>query len=283
MAAWFAGFRRRLRPSLRIGADEAVSADLELSLDPAAEPPLLERLSIPKRMFERTGTRTLVVFDEFQDVAHRLRPRRRGDPQRDPAPRRRRQLRLRRLPARDDAEPVRRQAPRPLRPGPRPRPLPPRPRRTSPSTSIAASGPRTARSATRSTRCSTLAHGHPQRTMLLAHLLWERTPAGSRAGEEQWLGAAEQAMVEVQDELRAIWTGLSAGQRRVADGGRREPRGHLRRRPPPRRLARRLGEGRRRRPRSTAARSTRPATRRRATGSSTRCSASGSPAGRTRG
>ena len=51
--------------------------------------------------------------------------------------------------------------------------------------------------------------------MLLAHLLWERTPAGSRAGEEQWVDAAERAMVEVQDELRAIWTGLSAGQRRA--------------------------------------------------------------------
>ena len=53
---------------MRIGADDALSADVELALDPAAEPPLLERLAIPKRMFERTGTRTLVVFDEFQDV-----------------------------------------------------------------------------------------------------------------------------------------------------------------------------------------------------------------------
>ena len=51
--------------------------------------------------------------------------------------------------------------------------------------------------------------------MLLAHLLWERTPPGGRAGDELWLVAAEQAMLEVQDELRAIWTGLSAGQRRV--------------------------------------------------------------------
>lgn len=31
VAAWFAGFRRRLRPSLRIGGDDAVGADLELS------------------------------------------------------------------------------------------------------------------------------------------------------------------------------------------------------------------------------------------------------------
>ena len=66
---------------------------------------------------------------------------------------------------------------------------------------MAAAGPRTARSATRSTRCSRSPTATSQRTMLLAHLLWERTPAGSRAGEEQWLGAAEQAMAEVQDEL----------------------------------------------------------------------------------
>ena len=42
VAAWFAGFRRRLRPSLRIGADDTLSADVELALDPAAEPPLLD-------------------------------------------------------------------------------------------------------------------------------------------------------------------------------------------------------------------------------------------------
>ncbi len=34
----------------------------------AAEPPLVDRLALPRRLYARDGTRTLVVFDEFQDV-----------------------------------------------------------------------------------------------------------------------------------------------------------------------------------------------------------------------
>src|SRR5919198_2368148 len=68
LASWFAGIRRRLRPTLRFGGEQEVPAELELSLDPQAEPPLLERLAVPRRILERTGQRTLVVFDEFQDV-----------------------------------------------------------------------------------------------------------------------------------------------------------------------------------------------------------------------
>src|SRR3954454_10528101 len=68
LASWFAGVRRRLRPTLRFGGEQEVPAELELSLDPQAEPPLLDRLALPTRILERTGQRTLVVFDEFQDV-----------------------------------------------------------------------------------------------------------------------------------------------------------------------------------------------------------------------
>jgi hypothetical protein len=214
VAAWFAGFRRRLRPSLRIGADETVSADLELSLDPAAEPPLLERLSIPKRMFERTGTRTLVVFDEFQDVLTasdradaviRSEIQHHGDAASYVFAGS--QLGMMRSLFADKRRALYGQARAldlsPLDPGDVAEYLDGRLRATNREIGEALEP------------LLDLAHGHPQRTMLLAHLLWERTPAGSRAGEEQWLGAAEQAMVEVQDELRAIWTGLSAGQRRV--------------------------------------------------------------------
>ena len=214
VAAWFAGFRRRLRPSLRIGADETVSADLELSLDPAAEPPLLERLSIPKRMFERTGTRTLVVFDEFQDVLTasdradaviRSEIQHHGDAASYVFAGS--QLGMMRSLFADKRRALYGQARAldlsPLDPGDVAEYLDGRFRATNREIGDALDP------------LLALAHGHPQRTMLLAHLLWERTPAGARAGEEQWLGAAEQAMVEVQDELRAIWTGLSAGQRRV--------------------------------------------------------------------
>jgi hypothetical protein len=51
--------------------------------------------------------------------------------------------------------------------------------------------------------------------MLLANALWEEVGPGETAAEEQWFAAYDRAMAEVRDELRAIWTGLSTGQRRV--------------------------------------------------------------------
>jgi hypothetical protein len=214
VAAWFAGFRRRLRPSLRIGADEGVSADLELALDPAAEPPLLERLAIPKRMFERTGTRTLVVFDEFQDVLTasdradaviRSEIQHHGDAASYVFAGS--QLGMMRSLFADKRRALYGQA-RALDLSP----LDP--------TDVATYLDGRFRATNREIGDALdplldLTRGHPQRTMLLAHLLWERTPPGGRAGDQEWLGASEQAMLEVQDELRAIWTGLSPGQRRV--------------------------------------------------------------------
>jgi hypothetical protein len=213
VAAWFAGFRRRLRPSLRVG-DETVGADLELTLDPAAEPPLLERLAIPKRMFERTGTRTLVVFDEFQDVLTasdradaviRSEIQHHGDAASYVFAGS--QLGMMRSLFADKRRALYGQARAldlsPLDPA-----------------DVAAYLDRRFRATNREIGDALdplldLARGHPQRTMLLAHLLWERTAAGGRAGDEEWLAASDRAMVEVQDELRAIWTGLGAGQRRV--------------------------------------------------------------------
>ena len=214
VAAWFAGFRRRLRPSLRIGADEGVSADVELALDPAAEPPLLERLSIPKRMFERTGTRTLVVFDEFQDVLTasdradaviRSEIQHHGDAASYVFAGS--QLGMMRSLFADKRRALYGQA-RSLELSP----LDP--------ADVAAYLDRRFRETNREIGEALdplldLSAGHPQRTMLLAHLLWERTAPGGRAGEEEWIAAAERAMAEVRDELRAIWNGLSAGQRRT--------------------------------------------------------------------
>jgi hypothetical protein len=60
-----------------------------------------------------------------------------------------------------------------------------------------------------------LGRGHPQRSMLLAHALWDATDVGHPATEETWEIARQTAMTEVRDELRAVWTGLPTGQRRV--------------------------------------------------------------------
>lgn len=61
-----------------------------------------------------------------------------------------------------------------------------------------------------------LAASHPQRTMLLAHLVWERVSPGGSADEHSLLAALDHALeVDVGDELRTIWTRLPPGQRRV--------------------------------------------------------------------
>jgi hypothetical protein len=59
------------------------------------------------------------------------------------------------------------------------------------------------------------AAGHPQRTMLLAHVLWNLTAEGETATDQTWLAAYDRVMREVRDELRATWTGLPPAQRRV--------------------------------------------------------------------
>jgi uncharacterized protein len=58
--------------------------------------------------------------------------------------------------------------------------------------------------------------GHPQRSMMLAHYLWERTPRGGAADEETWLAALDQAVADTGPLMRAIWKALSANERRVA-------------------------------------------------------------------
>jgi len=213
LASWFAGFRRRLRPTLRFG-EEPIPAELELSLDPQAEPPLLERLALPRRILERTGQRTLVVLDEFQDV---LAARDRADAiirseiqhhgdaasyvfagsqlgmmRRLFADRRRalygqaRAVDLTPLAPDDVAE------------------------------DVAGRFTKTNRDVGSALDLLLDAgEGHPQRTMLLANALWDEVEPGETAADEHWFGAYDRAMAEVRDELRAIWIGLSTGQRRV--------------------------------------------------------------------
>jgi hypothetical protein len=214
LASWFAGIRRRLRPTLRFGGEQEVPAELELALDPQAEPPLLERLALPRRILERTGRRTLVVFDEFQDVLAakdradaviRSEIQHHGDAasyvfagsqlgmmRRLFADKRRalygqaRAVELDPLAADDVAD------------------------------DVAGRFARTNRDAGGALDLLLDAgDGHPQRTMLLANALWDEVGPGETASEEHWFAAYDRARAEVRDELRAIWTGLSTGQRRV--------------------------------------------------------------------
>ncbi len=60
------------------------------------------------------------------------------------------------------------------------------------------------------------ARGHPQRTMLLAHHLWEITPRGSTADETAWIDALERAYGSAVPVLRARWEGLPVNEQRLA-------------------------------------------------------------------
>jgi hypothetical protein len=60
------------------------------------------------------------------------------------------------------------------------------------------------------------ARGHPQRSMMLAHYLWQRTPVGAAADEGTWISALDQAAADAAPLMRAIWRALTANERRVA-------------------------------------------------------------------
>ncbi len=58
--------------------------------------------------------------------------------------------------------------------------------------------------------------GHPQRSMMLAHYLWERSPRGGIADEGTWVSAIDQAAIDSAPLMRAIWRALTNNERRVA-------------------------------------------------------------------
>jgi hypothetical protein len=58
--------------------------------------------------------------------------------------------------------------------------------------------------------------GHPQRSMMLAHYVWERTARGAVADEETWVSALKQAESDSAPLMRAIWRALTVNERRVA-------------------------------------------------------------------
>jgi hypothetical protein len=58
--------------------------------------------------------------------------------------------------------------------------------------------------------------GHPQRSMMLAHYLWQRTPERSAADETTWLSALDQVSVDTNQLMQAIWRALPTNERRMA-------------------------------------------------------------------
>ena len=215
LATWFAGVRRLLVPTVRAGGGP-VPVSAEVSLDARAEPPLLERLALPRRLYERDGTRTLVVFDEFQDVLAagdrtdavvRSEIQHHGDAASyvfagSAVGMMRELFADQRRAFYGQAGPL---DLGPLAPGDVAPYVDERFARTGRSVAPEALGALLDATA-----------GHPQRTMLLAHVMWEATPPGGRADGQTWLAAWDRVLeVEVRDELRAVWSGLSGGQRQM--------------------------------------------------------------------
>lgn len=60
-----------------------------------------------------------------------------------------------------------------------------------------------------------LAKGHPQRAMLLAHYLWEHTPRDGEATPERWQLALEAVFAEQGEALQATWDALEGKEQAV--------------------------------------------------------------------
>jgi hypothetical protein len=60
-----------------------------------------------------------------------------------------------------------------------------------------------------------LVAGHPQRAMLLAHHLWEQTPRGEAATAEAWQRAQEAVFAEHGEALQATWDAMEVKEQAV--------------------------------------------------------------------
>jgi hypothetical protein len=213
LANWFAGVRRVLRPTLRAGGGP-LPASAEVSVEPRAAT-MLERLALPRRLYDARGARVVVAFDEFQDV---LAAGERTDAvirseiehhgqaasyifsgshvgmMRELFVDKRRAFY-------GQAGPVALE------------PLGVEETAAYVADRFAATGKEVGAALD---ALLDVGEGHPQRTMLLAHWLWEKTPSGGRADEQSWGEAYSRVMeTEVRDELRELWRALPRGQRRV--------------------------------------------------------------------
>lgn len=189
-----------------------------ISIEPSIEPEIGRRLSwlldLPIKIMGKTGTSTLVVFDEFQDILLTKPPL-------DGLVRSRLEQHeteasyifagshpgmMRRLFG-DRTRPFYGQA-RGVRLGPLPE--------DALGEYIGSRFSRTRREVgdVLDPLLAT-ARGHPQRAMLLAHFLWENTPSGQASDEAGWQEALNGASLELRDEFNSIWDGLADAERRA--------------------------------------------------------------------
>jgi hypothetical protein len=190
------------------------SATLQRSPSTNVEAVLLRLLDLPRELHDRTGTRSLIVFDEIQDILavngadgqirsviqHHLDPASYAFAGSAPAL-------MERLFA-DPRRPLLEQAV---------------PKHLAPLPAVDVAQYITSRfQGTDRDPGDALAlllefsRGHPQRSMLLAHYLWEATSPGEVADEAQWVDAREAALEHAAGYLGATWRSWPANERRVA-------------------------------------------------------------------
>jgi hypothetical protein len=207
---WFDGLIRTLHPTF-----SATPGGVGVKAQPAAgSRSLVERLSLPARIQERSGRQCVIAFDEFQEVV-RIDPALPGvfrstlEASRDAAgyifsgshPGLMRDLFSdRRHAFFAQAAPIEL------------RPLPPdalggfisarfEDGNRDPGEGL---GP-----------LLDTSEGHPQRAMLLAHHLYEQVRPGHAAGIEQWVGSMDAATREASGEIEVLWESCSTLERRV--------------------------------------------------------------------
>jgi len=212
---WLEGVLRTLQPSAKAALGVPAGPRAELGVTPQpANASVLDRLALPKRMHEKHGRRVLVVFDEFQDllradgnidavfrseieqhgiaVSYVFAGSHPGMMNELFADKKRAfygqtsAVLLDVLSASDVADYISERFARTKRdPG-------------------EALGP-----------LLDTAAGHPQRTMLLAHHLWEHTPAGQAADTDTWQATLGTAGRDLADEFEALWRGYSTTKQRL--------------------------------------------------------------------
>ncbi|MDQ6729005.1 MAG: AAA-like domain-containing protein [Actinomycetota bacterium] len=190
------------------------TATLQRNPNVDAESVLLRLLELPVALFDRQGTSSLIVFDEIQDVLAvpgadgKIRSviQHQGEAATyafaGSAPGVMQQLFA------DPKRPLLDQAvPRELAP------LPP----AAVGEYVIARFQQTGRDAASALGpLLEFTRGHPQRSMMLAHYLWERTRRGAAADEGTWVGALDRADEDSAQLMRAIWRALPTNERRVA-------------------------------------------------------------------
>jgi hypothetical protein len=179
-----------------------------------AESVLLRVLELPGALFERTGAPSLIVFDEIQDVL--------AVPGADGKIRSviQHQLEAATYAFAGSAPGVMQQLfadpKRPLLDQAVPKNLAPLPL-DEVGDYVARRFEQTRRDVgTALTPLLEFTRGHPQRSMMLAHYLWQRTPSGTSADEGTWVAALDQAAADSAPLMRAIWRALTVNERRMA-------------------------------------------------------------------